>query len=1127
VAGIDSHQVGVPGPAVRYAGIVTSGLPIDRRHLGGLGPAYGAMPAIASEAEAWSRAARADAGSEVALRGLGGGFGASNGIARVGLPRVGESTKASCCDDCGTSKGGGCASAEKSRDDSAALKLGNGVEHIGLEYYDVPTLPGVSSNSACGGCGGGCNCSGKNMPAAVAPTPPGASDVLPLARTFGLPSLSPMSSTETLQRAASTGLTATPASRGRFATLAAAVPAASVVQTPGQVTAAGPASARDWSAAQAGGVRGAATPTRLSAQPSITSMAPAGTSFSSQAYAGALSAVGTTAAPASGTTSGRFRLPSAATSQPPPSAAATLYQASSTAASAVASFGRSPTTASTGGPLSAGSSPGTAGPAGKSQNFFAQVQPGGVEQFGKRVALDSFLQFAVEFAVSQPKATEEQVFWGALQKLLERQIPVPARDEFPDPDLFRAIIAVARRRRRPGADAAFIAARYQDVVAEAEREPLHVEPALVQLYRETAVDFPYRWKYAWKARLAQGTPLPTPPDRDLLFAIYRARPAPGQTTIEAAHDWYFADLKLFGKPFEPHGYPLYCEPALLNYIVYFALAAPDLRADDVYKAALYYRSLETTRPWRPTPEPNLNLRRKIIAVARRREFTAPRDILNVAVAELLELSLERPDRHIESELLEALVTAARERIPADPWVVGTDPAVAPRDASVGGPDRVWSTWWRAVEARRARDELPWPPSPLPDEALVRRLVQGATAMRHSMPRFITDLAVTLMGREGHEETGRIRQALEGECQGGFDDQGRCAQVEGECTEQPWCTIVAIGVFFSGIGEWGIWEDISDFFSGGDDEPAPPPPAKPPKGARFGECRDDGSCDPGLACQPNGTCGSAPRGDPMPTDPPDGTAGGKCRESGAPCDGNLQCIGQKCAAPGGTITPPPGGPTSVRDKPPRPSTSSGGGVQVNVPLFKHDCDPVAFGAFLADKLFPGHHQAIKMMAAAERALTGTNAAGPDARTRTVLREYFGREATDPNNLAIITARVVGLHTMLYDAFWYHCQHNGGGFCGPGAYANTPDSSGIVMCPEQLGPYDKASMATLIIHEHVHRGLGLYDRPPYPPLEENPHADEFRNLANGACPPGAKKGLPVMRGNADSYACFASWALLAGY
>ena len=83
--------------------------------------------------------------------------------------------------------------------------------------------------------------------------------------------------------------------------------------------------------------------------------------------------------------------------------------------------------------------------------------------------------------------------------------------------------------------------------------------------------------------------------------------------------------------------------------------------------------------------------------------------------------------------------------------------------------------------------------------------------------------------------------------------------------------------------------------------------------------------------------------------------------------------------------------------------------------------------------------------------------------------------------------------------------------------------MILCPDQLGNYTNKGMAMLLLHEHVHRGLGLFDPP------DKAHEAEFRErTGTGGCGNVTyETRSPPMIDNADSYACFAAWAEAMGY
>jgi hypothetical protein len=805
----------------------------------------------------------------------------------------------------------------------------------------------------------------------------------------------------------------------------------------------------------------------------------------------------------------------------------------------------------------------------------AQLAPA-VAGISKAISLDLFLAHAVRLAISQPSATEIEVFWGALKKLIEQQIPIPAREDFPDPDLFRAIIAVARRHFPNPADEAILFADHKAIVAEAKHEPLHLEPALLNLilyfasqpepsgFRPSHERWLEIWRAAWAFRVAQGAPLPTPPDIDLFTNLAELpqseRGKSAQQILEVAHR-LLRIFNFYGKP--PPAYPLYCDPSLLDAIVYFAVVAPDARADDVYRLALHARSLDTARPSPPFPVPDVSLRRRIVLVARRGTYTAPRDILNTAVAELLDLRIQAPAREIEQPLLEAIV-AESLRWSEEAW------ARDPKGSA-------WEIWRRALALRGAREDLLWPPFPTPDESLLHTLVYTARNVIGLPPERLLDMALVLLGRATEEEKRPIRQMLE---EGSMrimaedppqpppqqppppcEDPQQCGAPPSTCHEGQFCCRVpackaaalalqvAGGPFLAvGCGLGWIWacqqiwwlEELREFFFcllGCSDEPPPEPP--PPDGSKGRPCLAGGECNAGLACGANNVCDDAPTGPPIPPpgEPPDpggpgtggmgplpGAEGGKCHSDGT-CDGILQCIGQKCEAPGGPISPPSGGPpASLRDKPPRQPSSTGSNVSVQLGFaYEHaDC----LEDFLRGKLWPGHDLAVKQITAA---IVAIKLRGPAVDDK--LKSYFGRDALSSDNLNTILERFFRLSAAVYQDYVYKCLTNTAIECGEKQQAVTDEFSSkrnIALCTDQLHGYTHEGMAALIIHESIHR-IGFFQKTWNAGGVDDPHRRWYREReTTGECRPGQEHNSPTpLLANGDSYACFAQWAYSAGY
>lgn len=276
---------------------------------------------------------------------------------------------------------------------------------------------------------------------------------------------------------------------------------------------------------------------------------------------------------------------------------------------------------------------------------------------------------------------------------------------------------------------------------------------------------------------------------------------------------------------------------LLIALIHFARIRSSDRAQDILKAAS-----EATLVTTPDSQISLGLAKPVVDIARRDEFLSMGEVyweawglrrfsfggnvidgaperelvglliraarddrdqtwqaaLNNALGSLLyrrlggvELELVAVDGLVEAALLDSIITLAA----AHPEI---------RDF----PDRAYDATqelWPLIAAHRAeRWDLPWPPSPTPDFALLAMLIQVAVwdPTRLLANDLLLALATVPLQRSTEEHLGRIRQAATGE---GEDEPG----VQRDEASEPLgvgevggsaALVVVLGGFVCGIGE---------------------------------------------------------------------------------------------------------------------------------------------------------------------------------------------------------------------------------------------------------------------------------------------------------------------------------------
>jgi hypothetical protein len=357
----------------------------------------------------------------------------------------------------------------------------------------------------------------------------------------------------------------------------------------------------------------------------------------------------------------------------------------------------------------------------------------------------ALLDRIIKAAIENPKASDERV-WFAVA-LATRDAGGPPPTAIPDPDLFRAIVAVARRHGESNGDS-------RSILNEALLEPLHVEPALLNFIVDAARnsvkgrnfdDAGVRrdlseaevWVVAWNKRVDTGfTPWPTPPDarllRDLIDSA-RVRPYKEPNDVLG-----MAHLLHFQRAPDSSGiWPRDVQREYLKWLVYFALTYPTALIEGVQTAALYMvKYAGGTYPPKPVPSPNLT--RAICVMARRLDGGDPVDILHAAMATQLYLDVSEltQDWHgddVESEFLSSIINSARR-------IANIKRAARPcehqshnsrgacrwsglHDVDAETRDEIWNA---ALEDRSKQEDLFWPPWPRPDTPLLEKIIETAT-----------------------------------------------------------------------------------------------------------------------------------------------------------------------------------------------------------------------------------------------------------------------------------------------------------------------------------------------------------------------------------------------------------------
>jgi hypothetical protein len=241
------------------------------------------------------------------------------------------------------------------------------------------------------------------------------------------------------------------------------------------------------------------------------------------------------------------------------------------------------------------------------------------------------LREIVHQAVDYPGLRDELIWLSVAAAAAKWPEPPKA---IPDADLFRAIVAVARRHWRSSFDSPGA------ILAEAIREPLHLDPELLFLIVKHATRglTPHDvWESAWYERTSftryQGTP--TPPDLPLFMALVTATQALYPTLdagriLQAAHGTV--------GPIESDVWPRNISRDFLDWIFYFAAKARTATAEEVQQAALYMLKYSGA-PFPPAPDPDLDLIAAIIEGARFNPYFDPLDVLNEALGTRLLLAL--------------------------------------------------------------------------------------------------------------------------------------------------------------------------------------------------------------------------------------------------------------------------------------------------------------------------------------------------------------------------------------------------------------------------------------------------------------------------------------------------------
>lgn len=129
------------------------------------------------------------------------------------------------------------------------------------------------------------------------------------------------------------------------------------------------------------------------------------------------------------------------------------------------------------------------------------------------------------------------------------------------------------------------------------------------------------------------------------------------------------------------------------------------------------------------------------------------------------------------------------------------------------------------------------------------------------------------------------------------------------------------------------------------------------------------------------------------------------------------------------------------------------------------------------IWPGHDHAKK---AVQQALAEINSGSLSQKVETLLKNYFGRESTNPANLSKISANFMRIKSALEEEYLYHCSRIGDSSdsdaikCkGQNAETDRDGRKDITLCFDRCSGWSVPEAAWLIIHENVHRGLNVWD------------------------------------------------------
>lgn len=162
------------------------------------------------------------------------------------------------------------------------------------------------------------------------------------------------------------------------------------------------------------------------------------------------------------------------------------------------------------------------------------------------------------------------------------------------------------------------------------------------------------------------------------------------------------------------------------------------------------------------------------------------------------------------------------------------------------------------------------------------------------------------------------------------------------------------------------------------------------------------------------------------------------------------------------------------------------------------------------VWPGHHRANQI---AQRAAEQTDGRPLEPSIAGRLKTFFGRDSTDPANVAQIHSNFLKIQTALNENYLYHCSSKGDSSdsdalkCkGQNAETDRSGRKDITLCFDQVAGWSAPAAAWVIVHENVHRGLNIWS-----------HGWEAGKVDRCINKQASTASLEI--DNPDGYACFA--------